>query len=141
MANPIVVAGQGSGEAELPFGDHVGDHQGVDRAGTDRVDPFNADLTRLIGELSTRSDDFRTRWARHEVRLHHPIIGELTLDDESMDLHADPGLNLTVYTAAPDTPAHDALRLPAGWAATLDAADDTETGSSRLPHEEPATRD
>ncbi|WP_062356831.1 helix-turn-helix transcriptional regulator [Herbidospora yilanensis] len=110
-------------------------------------DPFNADLAQLIGELSTRSDDFRTRWARHDVRLHHmgsktfhhPAVGDLTLDYESMDLHADPGLNLTVYTAAPDTPAHDALRLLASWAATLDAAADaTGTRSSRLPHEGPA---
>ncbi|WP_218158595.1 helix-turn-helix transcriptional regulator [Streptosporangium canum] len=103
-------------------------------------DPFNADLTQLIGELSTRSDDFRARWARHDVRLHHagsktfhhPAVGDLTLDYESMDLHADPGLNLTVYTAAPDTPAHDALRLLASWAATLDVAGDAETASSRL---------
>ncbi|TMR90471.1 helix-turn-helix transcriptional regulator, partial [Nonomuraea basaltis] len=74
-------------------------------------DPYNKDLTDLIGELSTRSADFRTRWAQHNVRLHHagtktfhhPAIGDLTLDYESMDLQADPGLNLTVYTAAPDT--------------------------------------
>ncbi|WP_103962151.1 helix-turn-helix transcriptional regulator [Nonomuraea solani] len=93
-------------------------------------DPYNQDLTHLIGELSTRSADFRARWAQHNVRLHHagtktfhhPAIGDLTLDYESMDLHADPGLNLTVYTAAPDTPSHDALRLLASWAATLDAA-------------------
>lgn len=105
-------------------------------------DPYNSDLTRLIGELSTRSDDFRTRWARHDVRLHHagtktfhhPAVGDLTLDYESMDLHADPGLNLTAYTAAPDTPSHDALRLLASWAATLDAGSDGDTASC-LPHE------
>ncbi|MFI7643202.1 helix-turn-helix transcriptional regulator [Nonomuraea sp. NPDC049400] len=93
-------------------------------------DPYNKELTQLIGELSTRSADFRSRWAQHNVRLHHtgtktfhhPAIGDLTLDYESMDLHADPGLNLTVYTAAPDSPSHDALRLLASWAATLDAA-------------------
>ncbi|MEV4290608.1 helix-turn-helix transcriptional regulator [Nonomuraea bangladeshensis] len=89
-------------------------------------DPYNKDLTDLVGELCTRSDDFRGRWAQHDVRLHHtgtktfhhPAVGELILDYESMDLHADPGLNLTVYTAAPGTPAHDALRLLASWAAT-----------------------
>jgi hypothetical protein len=92
-------------------------------------DPYNDDLAHLIGELSTRSADFRTRWAQHNVRLHHtgtktfhhPAIGDLTLDYESMDLQADPGLNLTVYTAAPDSPSHDSLRLLASWAATLDA--------------------
>ncbi|MEZ7124545.1 helix-turn-helix transcriptional regulator [Nonomuraea sp. AD125B] len=93
-------------------------------------DPYNKDLTDLVGELCTRSDDFRGRWAQHDVRLHHtgtktfhhPAVGELILDYESMDLHADPGLNLTVYTAAPDTPAHDALRLLASWAATQENA-------------------
>ncbi|MGW5157145.1 helix-turn-helix transcriptional regulator [Nonomuraea wenchangensis] len=100
-------------------------------------DPYNKDLTDLVGELCTRSDDFRARWAQHDVRLHHtgtktfhhPAIGELILDYESMDLHADPGLNLTVYTAAPDTPAHDALRLLASWAATQENA-------VRSPHDE-----
>ncbi|MDP9868306.1 MULTISPECIES: helix-turn-helix transcriptional regulator [Streptosporangium] len=90
-------------------------------------DPYDKDLTDLIGELSTRSTDFRTRWARHNVRLHHfgtksfhhPAVGDLTLDFESMDLQADQGLNLTVYTAAPGASSHDALRLLASWAATL----------------------
>ncbi|GAA1017511.1 transcriptional regulator [Acrocarpospora pleiomorpha] len=94
-------------------------------------DPYNKDLTDLIGELSTRSADFRVRWARHNVRLHHtgtksyhhPAIGDLTLDYESIDLQADRGLNLTVYIAAPDTPSHDALRLLASWAATLAQTD------------------
>ncbi|GAA3105147.1 helix-turn-helix transcriptional regulator [Streptosporangium carneum] len=105
-------------------------------------DPYNSDLTHLIGELSTRSDDFRSRWARHDVRLHHagtktfhhPAVGDLTLDYESMDLHADPGLNLTVYTAAPDTPSHDALRLLASWAATHDTV--THDAASRLWQED-----
>ena len=33
-------------------------------------DPHNRDLTDLVGELATRSDEFRTRWAAHDVRLH-----------------------------------------------------------------------
>ncbi|MFI7705551.1 helix-turn-helix transcriptional regulator [Nonomuraea sp. NPDC049480] len=105
-------------------------------------DPYNKDLTDLIGELSTRSADFRTRWAQHNVRLHHAgtktfhhsAVGDLTLDYESMDLQADPGLNLTVYTAAPDTPAHDALRLLASWAATLDQADQPQDVDAGPPH-------
>jgi hypothetical protein len=48
-------------------------------------DPYDKALTDLIGELATRSEDFRTRWAAHDVRLHrtgikhlrHPVIGEL----------------------------------------------------------------
>jgi hypothetical protein len=37
-----------------------------------------------------------------------------------MSLPADPGLTLVVYSAEPDSPSHDALKLLASWAATLD---------------------
>ncbi|MFI1996423.1 helix-turn-helix domain-containing protein [Actinoplanes sp. NPDC020271] len=89
-------------------------------------DPYNKELSDLIGELATRSDDFRTRWAAHNVRLHHtgvkqfqhPAVGRLDLAFEAMPLPADPGLTLTAYSAEAGTPAHDALRLLASWAAT-----------------------
>jgi transcriptional regulator with XRE-family HTH domain len=89
-------------------------------------DPYDKALTDLVGELVTRSDDFRTRWAAHNVRLHHtgvkhfqhPVVGRLDLAFEAMPLPADPGLTLTAYSAQPGTPAHDALRLLASWAAT-----------------------
>ena len=89
-------------------------------------DPYDRALTDLIGELSTRSDEFRVRWAAHDVRvhrtgikrIHHPIVGDLHLPYEVLDLPADPGQALVVYTADPDTPSHDALRLLASWAAT-----------------------
>jgi hypothetical protein len=90
--------------------------------------PYDKDLTDLIGELSTRSEEFRTRWARHDVkyhrtgrkRLHHPIVGDLDLDLslEALDLPADPGLRINVYTADPGTPSEDALKVLASWAAT-----------------------
>ncbi|MFI1093289.1 helix-turn-helix transcriptional regulator [Streptomyces sp. NPDC020917] len=93
--------------------------------------PHDADLTGLIGELVTLSDEFRVAWAKHDVRLHHcgskpfrhPEVGVLTLDFDAMALPAQPGLTLTAYTAAPGTPAHDALRLLSAWAATQDAQD------------------
>jgi transcriptional regulator with XRE-family HTH domain len=89
-------------------------------------DPYNKNLTELVGELATRSDDFRTRWAAHDVRLHqtgvkrfhHPIVGRLDLGFEAMPMPADPGLTLTAYSAEPGTPASDALRMLASWAAT-----------------------
>jgi transcriptional regulator with XRE-family HTH domain len=89
-------------------------------------DPYNKDLTDLVGELATRSDDFRTRWAAHDVRLHHtgvkhfrhPVAGRLDLAFEAMPLPADPGLTLTAYSAAAGTAAHDALRMLASWSAT-----------------------
>jgi hypothetical protein len=91
-------------------------------------DPHNRDLTDLIGELATRSDEFRVRWAAHNVRLHHsgtkcfqhPVVGALDLAFEAMDLPAEPGLTLTAYTAEPGAPSADALRLLASWAATAE---------------------
>lgn len=89
-------------------------------------DPFNKSLTALIGELSTRSEEFRTLWAAHDVRLHrsgrkqfrHPAVGSLDLMFEAMALEADEGLTLTAYTAEPGSSSHDGLRLLASWAAT-----------------------
>ncbi len=89
-------------------------------------DPYDKALTDLVGELATRSDEFRTRWAAHNVRLHHngrkqfhhPVVGRLDLAFEAMPLPADPGLTLTAYSAEPGTPTSDGLRLLASWAAT-----------------------
>ena len=94
-------------------------------------DPYEKGLTDLVGELSTRSDAFRLRWAAHDVRLHrtgvkhihHPVVGELHLSYELMDLPADPGLALVAFSAEAGSPAADALRFLASWAATHDPAD------------------
>ena len=96
-----------------------------------RRDPFDKCLTDLVGELSTRSDEFRIRWAAHDVRLHrtglkhiqHPVVGALHLSYEVMQLTADPGLILVVYSAAQGSPDDDALRLLASCAATHEPAD------------------
>jgi transcriptional regulator with XRE-family HTH domain len=90
--------------------------------------PYDKNLTDLIGELSTRSEIFRKRWADHNVRhhrtgikkLHHPAVGDLELDFEAMTLTSDPGLTLLMYTAPPGSPSADGLRLLATWAATAD---------------------
>jgi transcriptional regulator with XRE-family HTH domain len=100
-------------------------------------DPFNKSLTALVGELSTRSEEFRALWAAHDVRLHrsgskqfrHPAVGVLDLMFEAMALEADEGLTLTAYTAQPGTPSHDGLRLLASWAATHQA-EDSQPGRS-----------
>jgi transcriptional regulator with XRE-family HTH domain len=89
-------------------------------------DPYDRDLSDLIGELSTRSDTFRTRWAAHNVRyhdtgskrFHHPIVGELDLTYETMQLVADAGLTLFVYTAEPGSKSAEAMNLLASWAVT-----------------------
>ena len=88
--------------------------------------PFDKALADLVGELSTRSDEFRTRWAAHNVRRHyagtkifrHPVVGELELAYEAMELAEDPGFTLTVYPAVPGSPSDERLRLLASWAAT-----------------------
>lgn len=88
--------------------------------------PYDRALSDLVGELSTRSEEFRTCWAAHNVRLHrtgdklirHPIVGRLELMYDILVLPADPGLTLLVYTAAPGTPTADSLALLATWAAT-----------------------
>lgn len=95
-------------------------------------DPYDKDLHDLVGELSTRSEDFRTRWGAHDVRRHgtgtkrfrHPAVGDLTLAYESLDLAAEPGLHMTVYTAEPGSPSEEGLRLLASLAATEDIAVD-----------------
>lgn len=88
--------------------------------------PFDKGLTDLIGELSTRSEEFRKRWARHDVRLHrnglknfrHPAVGELELHFDAFELPSAPGLTMFTFTAEPGSPSEDGLRLLASWAAT-----------------------
>jgi transcriptional regulator with XRE-family HTH domain len=89
-------------------------------------DLYDRRLTDLIGELSTRSEEFRRRWAAHNVRmhttgvklLHHPVVGDLDLPFETFPLGGDPGQFLLTYTAEPASPTQDALNLLASWAAT-----------------------
>ncbi|AGZ41011.1 helix-turn-helix transcriptional regulator [Actinoplanes friuliensis] len=88
-------------------------------------DPYDEHLSNLIGQLSTRSDDFRVRWASHDVRahltgakrIHHPEVGDLELPFESMPLPSDPGQNLVVYSAEPGSASYASLQILASWAA------------------------
>ena len=94
-------------------------------------DPHNRDLSDLVGELATQSDVFRALWATHNVRFHntgvkrfnHPVVGELSLTFNRLDLAADPGLTLFTYTAEPGSRSEDALKLLGSWAATADPAE------------------
>jgi hypothetical protein len=66
------------------------------------------------------------RWATHNVRFHrtgvkqfhHPLVGDLTLIYEALELPADAGQTLLVYTAEPNSPSRDALNLLASWTST-----------------------
>jgi hypothetical protein len=94
-------------------------------------DPYDRDLSDLVGELSTQSEAFRTHWAPHNVRFHrngvkhfhHPVVGQLSLNFERLDLAADTGLTIFTYTAEPGSPDEEALKLLGSWAATLARAD------------------
>jgi len=89
-------------------------------------DPYDKRLSDLIGELSTRSDEFRVRWAAHNVKfhrtgakmLHHPLVGDLVLDYEALDLPGDTGQRILIYSAEPGSPSQQALDLLASWAKT-----------------------
>jgi transcriptional regulator with XRE-family HTH domain len=91
--------------------------------------PHDRELITLIGELSTQSELFRQQWALRDVkfhrngikRIHHPVVGDLDLTYESMDLAGEPHLALNIYTAPNGTPTADALKVLASWAATQPA--------------------
>lgn len=90
--------------------------------------PHDRKLIELVGELSTQSELFRSRWASHDVQFHrsghkrlrHPVVGQLDLDYESMELASQPGLTLVVCTAPAGSTTADKLRLLASWAASTE---------------------
>lgn len=93
--------------------------------------PRDKRLTDLIGELVTRSDDFRVRWAAHDVRHHrtgtkrirHPEVGDLELLYEAMDFPANPEWFMFGYTADPGSPSEERLRLLGSLAAETTPTD------------------
>jgi transcriptional regulator with XRE-family HTH domain len=94
-------------------------------------DPYDRELSDLVGELATQSDTFRTRWAAHDVRFHdsgvklfrHPVVGELSLTYNRLDIAADQGLTIFTYAAEPGSRSGEALKLLGIWAATNDPAE------------------
>jgi transcriptional regulator with XRE-family HTH domain len=126
--------------AEATFGDWdrvAGETAAILRSAAGR-DPYNRDLSDLVGELATQSGAFRTRWAAHNVRFHntgakhfhHPIVGDLQLTYNRLDLAADPGQTLITYAAEPGSHTEDALKLLGSWAATADAETEHATDLS-----------
>ena len=109
--------------------DHVADDQvGSLRAQAGR-DPRDKALSDLIGELSTRSDEFVARWARQNVRLHRTarkrlhnrVVGRHRAHRQRLELPGD-DLTLIAYTADIGSQAEDQLRLLASWTATQHTA-------------------
>ncbi len=102
--------------------------------------PYDRELSNLIGELSTRSDAFRVLWGAHEVhvfreglkRLRHPVVGVLELEHETMLLPDESGLQVAMYSASPGSPSEDALKLLASWSATTAATHADSAGDMRV---------
>jgi hypothetical protein len=98
------------------------------RSAADR-NPYDRDLSDLVGELSTRSDEFRQHWARHDVcfhlsgvkHFHHSQVGDLELNYERLEVVFDTDLTIVAYTADPGTRSAEALSLLGSLAATSDA--------------------
>lgn len=141
FTGPSVAAGEAPNHARFAFLDPSAHRFWVDwqKAADDTVgmlrviagrDPHDKELQDLVGELSTCSEEFRVRWARHDVHIHrggtkridHPVVGHLELMYDMLPIAQAPGLTLLVYTAAPGSPSADALAMLASWAATEDAA-------------------
>lgn len=103
--------------------------------------PYDRQLSDLVGELSTRSDLFRRLWGAHDVRehrtglksIHHPVVGDLDLTYQSMDLASDRGLQMLVFSAEPRSASHDRLQLLANWATSANAPTSDEVSTPR-PH-------
>lgn len=93
-------------------------------------DPYDQDLSDLIGELATRSDRFRQLWASRDVyvhkgglmRINHAVIGRVDLTYEILRLETQPELAMLAFSAETGSPSHDALTLLASWAKTLDGS-------------------
>jgi transcriptional regulator with XRE-family HTH domain len=123
-----------------------------DRAATETVailrwaagrDPYDRELSDLVGELATQSDEFRIRWAAHDVRFHgtaikkirHPIVGEVSLTFNRLDITADDGLTIFAYAAEPGSSSEEALRFLRSWVSTSESskpAQFTKGGTSTI---------
>ncbi|MFD2028995.1 helix-turn-helix transcriptional regulator [Promicromonospora aerolata] len=81
--------------------------------------PEDPDLARLIGTLSMSSTDFAALWADHKVRacatadytLHHPVVGTLTVTQQTLRSIDQPDQTLVTHTTLPGTPSAEALSL------------------------------
>lgn len=108
--------------------------------------PSDRELNELIGELASGSEKFSTLWAEHNVRwhstgskrLHHPIVGELLLNFEALQLTADPGLSLVTFTAEPGTASHQAIGLLSSWSKNQGRNQSPNEKANGTPRGQPA---
>ncbi|WP_405582028.1 helix-turn-helix transcriptional regulator [Streptomyces sp. NBC_01190] len=80
--------------------------------------PDDPELTELVAELKAGSAEFTRLWASHDVRtdrtrqktFQHPLVGPITVNCDVLDI-SDRDQRVVIYTAAPGSPAEEALRL------------------------------
>lgn len=85
--------------------------------------PDDRATTELVAELRSRSSQFSTWWDEHRVyrrthgskRLRHPIVGDLTVEYETLVLPDDPHTTMFVYTTEPNSPSRRAMSILASW--------------------------
>ncbi|GAB2487747.1 MmyB family transcriptional regulator [Nocardiopsis aegyptia] len=106
--------------------------RGGTATGTDDPRPVET-----VGGLCLKSEEFARLRTRHDVRrktheskrLRHPLVGELTLDYETLTVNSAPGQQLVVYHAAPGSTSEQALALLGSL---------TASGAERAPRPHPA---
>ncbi|GEL26527.1 transcriptional regulator [Pseudonocardia sulfidoxydans NBRC 16205] len=93
-------------------------------------DPDDQTTAALVAELRERSTEFDHWWEQHRVhrrthgskRLRHPLVGDLTVEYETLALPGDSDTTLFVYTTEPDSPSRRALDILASWTASVPGA-------------------
>ncbi len=86
--------------------------------------PHDKDIHEIVGELSTRSEEFRAKWGAHNVRrhgtgvknFHHHVVGDVTFGFEGLEVTEDPGLQVLIYTTTPGSASEERIRLLGSWA-------------------------
>ncbi|MBQ1080753.1 MULTISPECIES: helix-turn-helix domain-containing protein [unclassified Nocardiopsis] len=114
--------------------------------------PNDESLIELIGELSTKSAEFRQAWADQDVlryrvgpkRYLHPLVGEVDFTYETFTMPAYPGLTMLVYNVEPQSATAEALRLLGSWTAPnpdrQEAEPDTADDYADTDHDEAVER-
>ncbi|WP_345752519.1 helix-turn-helix domain-containing protein [Microbacterium rhizophilus] len=95
-------------------------------------DPADRATAELVAELRERSPEFARWWDEHRVyqrtfgskRLRHPLVGDLTVDYETLSLPGDPHTTLYLYSTEPNSPSRRALDMLASWSLTAARRED-----------------
>jgi transcriptional regulator with XRE-family HTH domain len=89
-------------------------------AGRHPDDPW---LDELVEDLSARSETFRRCWADYQVHEHtdgpkryrHPVVGDLTITYQSLEVMAADDQEVILYTTEPGSASEAAIRLLTDW--------------------------